>query len=104
MASETTKAYNNLEFLSSPEARTIRMLSEYIHPIKTFAENKIEGTIVFFGSARIPVSYTHLRAHETVLDLVCRLLLENNSCSTSKTITRTLVPTELTPHKLYTDT
>eukprot|EP00657_Telonema_sp_P-1_P001260 TRINITY_DN12889_c0_g1_i1.p1 TRINITY_DN12889_c0_g1~~TRINITY_DN12889_c0_g1_i1.p1 ORF type:complete len:124 (+),score=67.19 TRINITY_DN12889_c0_g1_i1:82-453(+) len=28
--------------------------------------------LVGFGS----VSYTHLRAHETVLDLVCRLLLE----------------------------
>src|SRR5664280_3840359 len=27
--------------------------------------------IAVFG----PVSYTHLRAHETVLDLVCRLLL-----------------------------
>ena len=26
-----------------------------------------------------PVSYTHLRAHETVLDLVCRLLLENKN-------------------------
>ena len=26
--------------------------------------------------ARESVSYTHLRAHETVLDLVCRLLLE----------------------------
>ena len=25
----------------------------------------------------MPVSYTHLRAHETVLDIVCRLLLEN---------------------------
>ena len=25
------------------------------------------------------VSYTHLRAHETVLDLVCRLLLEKNN-------------------------
>ena len=24
----------------------------------------------------VPVSYTHLRAHETVLDLVCRLLLK----------------------------
>ncbi|WDT36802.1 hypothetical protein PVA38_11240 [Streptococcus pneumoniae D39] len=24
----------------------------------------------------MPVSYTHLRAHETVLDFVCRLLLE----------------------------
>src|SRR5664280_2347653 len=28
------------------------------------------------GGPRPPVSYTHLRAHETVLDLVCRLLLE----------------------------
>src|SRR5450756_154998 len=26
---------------------------------------------------RMPVSYTHLRAHETRHDLVCRLLLEN---------------------------
>ena len=34
------------------------------------------------------VSYTHLRAHETVLDLVCRLLLENN---------KTLKPNHLTP-------
>ena len=29
----------------------------------------------FFDPAS-PVSYTHLRAHETVLDFVCRLLLE----------------------------
>src|SRR5665811_942324 len=28
------------------------------------------------GHYLLPVSYTHLRAHETVLDLVCRLLLE----------------------------
>ena len=32
-------------------------------------------------SAR-PVSYTHLRAHETVLDLVCRLLLEKKNTKT----------------------
>jgi len=31
------------------------------------------------GDAHTPVSYTHLRAHETVLDIVCRLLLENNT-------------------------
>ena len=31
------------------------------------------------GKAGRPVSYTHLRAHETVLDLVCRLLLENKT-------------------------
>ena len=31
---------------------------------------------------REPVSYTHLRAHETVLDLVCRLLLEKKKTNT----------------------
>ena len=35
----------------------------------------------------IPVSYTHLRAHETVLDLVCRLLLEKK-----KHITLYIIP------------
>ena len=32
------------------------------------------------------VSYTHLRAHETVLDIVCRLLLEKTTTTKSKTI------------------
>ena len=31
-----------------------------------------------------PVSYTHLRAHETVLDLVCRLLLEKKKKKINK--------------------
>ena len=31
---------------------------------------------VFPVATPMTVSYTHLRAHETVLDLVCRLLLE----------------------------
>ena len=30
------------------------------------------------------VSYTHLRAHETVLDLVCRLLLEKKKQNTKQ--------------------
>ena len=34
-----------------------------------------EMTPIFDEIRHIPVSYTHLRAHETVLDLVCRLLL-----------------------------
>ena len=35
-----------------------------------------------------PVSYTHLRAHETVLDLVCRLLLEKKKHNINKTVTK----------------
>ena len=34
-----------------------------------------------------PVSYTHLRAHETVLDLVCRLLLEKKKLTRYTTCT-----------------
>ena len=43
-----------------------------------------------------PVSYTHLRAHETVLDLVCRLLLEKKKPQrpTSASITHTDVYNE----------
>eukprot|EP00831_Metopus_contortus_P022712 TRINITY_DN20441_c0_g1_i2.p1 TRINITY_DN20441_c0_g1~~TRINITY_DN20441_c0_g1_i2.p1 ORF type:complete len:121 (-),score=33.09 TRINITY_DN20441_c0_g1_i2:44-406(-) len=35
-------------------------------------------------SALIPVSYTHLRAHETSLHLVCRLLLEKKKKKQNK--------------------
>ncbi len=35
-----------------------------------------DNVMVDIEDANISVSYTHLRAHETVLDLVCRLLLE----------------------------
>ena len=37
-----------------------------------------------------PVSYTHLRAHETVLDLVCRLLLEKKNEGGHEVIVRTV--------------
>ena len=36
----------------------------------------IERIVTPLGRRIDAVSYTHLRAHETVLDLVCRLLLE----------------------------
>ena len=39
------------------------------------------------------VSYTHLRAHETVLDLVCRLLLEKKNNETYQLRASKSVPT-----------
>ena len=39
-----------------------------------------------------PVSYTHLRAHETVLDLVCRLLLEKKKNNSASDRHSTLIP------------
>ena len=37
------------------------------------------GHLAIFGYDPIPVSYTHLRAHETPEHLVCRLLLEKKN-------------------------
>ena len=42
-------------------------------------ERDMRNTAALMATHRYPVSYTHLRAHETALDLVCRLLLENNN-------------------------
>jgi uncharacterized protein (TIGR00730 family) len=46
------KAYKNLEFLTSREARTLRILSEYLEPQSRFSHYRVSDTVVFFGSAR----------------------------------------------------
>jgi len=46
------KAYTNLNFLKSADARIIRILSEFLEPLQRFRRQKIADTIVFFGSAR----------------------------------------------------
>lgn len=46
------KAYKNPEFLNSPDARTIRLIAEFLEPMRRFRYNGIKDTIVFFGSAR----------------------------------------------------
>ena len=47
------KAYNNIDFLNSPDARVLRMLAEFLEPMRRFRKEKIRDTIVFFGSARV---------------------------------------------------
>jgi len=47
------KAYKNLDFLNTSDARNIRVLCEMTEPGLRFAEEKVEDTIVLFGSARI---------------------------------------------------
>jgi uncharacterized protein (TIGR00730 family) len=47
------RAYRNLGFLESREARALRILSEYLEPATRFRRYKVEDTIVFMGSARL---------------------------------------------------
>jgi uncharacterized protein (TIGR00730 family) len=46
-------AYLNDKFLNSPDARALRMLSEFLEPLAHFRREKVRDTVVFFGSARL---------------------------------------------------
>ena len=47
------RAYKNIEFLNSPDARMVRIMCEYLEPLARFERCNIKDTIVFFGSSRI---------------------------------------------------
>lgn len=53
MQAKSPKAYKNTEFLNSPDARILRIMSEFVEPKARFRHENIRDTIVFFGSARI---------------------------------------------------
>jgi uncharacterized protein (TIGR00730 family) len=59
-------AYLYPEFLESQEARPIRILSEYLEPLRRFRDQKIQDTVVFFGSARIDSRERAERALQTL--------------------------------------
>ncbi len=54
MGSRPRKAFENREFLLSPAARKIRILTEITYAEHRFAEQGVTDTVVFFGSARVP--------------------------------------------------
>ena len=50
---EQPLAYYNQEFLETTDARPIRILAEYLEPLRRFRRENIQDTVVFFGSARV---------------------------------------------------
>jgi uncharacterized protein (TIGR00730 family) len=46
-------AYLSREFLDSEDGRPMRILAEYLEPLRRFRREKIQDTVVFFGSARV---------------------------------------------------
>jgi len=47
------KAYENIEFLKSADARSVRVLCEFTEPDSRFRRHNIRNTIVFFGSTHV---------------------------------------------------
>ena len=66
-----TKAYKNKDFLNSPSARLIRIMSEMIEPAARFRKYGVKDTVVFFGSARThprSVASANLRRTRTIIE------------------------------------
>ena len=75
---------DDVDSIYSEQMQTITKALAKIEELKTEIENKKKD----------PVSYTHLRAHETRHDLVCRLLLEKiffNDTATTEIYTLSVV-------------
>jgi uncharacterized protein (TIGR00730 family) len=49
---EAPLAYENPEFLNSADGRILRIMAEYQEPMTRFRRERIQDTVVFFGSAR----------------------------------------------------
>jgi uncharacterized protein (TIGR00730 family) len=59
-------AYENPVFLNSPDGRALRIVSEYLEPLARFRRERIQDTVVFFGSAR----FANLKTARQNLDLL----------------------------------
>jgi uncharacterized protein (TIGR00730 family) len=68
-------AYQNEEFLKTPDARALRILSEYLYPLSHFRREKVHDTIVFFGSARLFESSADGRYYQEARELARRITL-----------------------------
>ena len=46
-------AYKDDDFINSDDARPLRIIAEYLAPLRAFRRQRVSDTIVFFGSARL---------------------------------------------------
>jgi hypothetical protein len=61
-------AYANDAFLRGPDGRPLRILAEYAEPLARFRREKIQDTVVFFGSAR----FRSLSSAQEAVELLAR--------------------------------
>ncbi|MBZ5605028.1 MAG: LOG family protein, partial [Acidobacteriia bacterium] len=76
-------AYKNEKFLDTPDARSLRILSEYLYPLSHFRKEKILDTIVFFGSARTAENGPNARYYGEARELARRVTEWSNNLANS---------------------
>ena len=74
-SSDHKLAYENPAFMSSDEARPLRIIAEYLDPLQRLQHARVCDTIVFFGSARISPEGPLGRYYEDARELARRVTL-----------------------------
>lgn len=75
--------YEDEEFMTSDEARPLRIIAEYLAPLRRFQQERIHDTVVFFGSARLTSAGPLGRYYEEARELARLLTLWSKSLPTS---------------------
>jgi len=78
-------AYENPQFLNSPDGRILRILSEYAEPLARFRREQIQDTVVFFGSARFHSREAIERDHAALGDNERQLSAEQRAIQKKRT-------------------
>jgi uncharacterized protein (TIGR00730 family) len=76
-------AYRNTEFMDTAQARPLRIMSEYLHPLAHFKSERVRDTVVFFGSARLMEMGRMGRYYTEARELARRLTEWSNSLENS---------------------
>ena len=76
-----TLAYHDDRFLDSDDARPLRILAEYLEPLRRFRDARIKDTVVFFGSSRIADRGPLARYYDEARELARRLTAWSNGLS-----------------------
>lgn len=72
---ELTKAYKNIDFLVSDDARPVRIVCEYLEPQQRFRRLGINRSVVFFGSARLQPDDPNYQAAADLAERLARWTL-----------------------------
>ena len=74
-------AYEDKSFLSSEDARPLRIIAEYLEPLQRFRRAHVHDTIVFFGSARLAPDGPMQRYYQQARELAGLLTVWSKSLS-----------------------
>ena len=78
-----TVPYKDEEFMTSDEARPLRIIAEYAAPLRRFRQEHVHDTVVFFGSARLTSEGPLGRYYEEARELARLLTLWSRTLPTS---------------------